>query len=343
MALRWIDSFDTYATADFDLHYEKRVGAPAITGSGRNGSGLSITDANSPFRILSKVFADYQATWIVGFALNIITYSGADKEIMQIVDGPGAVTHVTMWYQNSTNKLYLSGAWGSTLGTTVISAGTWYYVEVKVTIDNSAGAYEFRVNNTVEASASGVDTNNGGSNSANVIALRAGGSTSTSRERRFDDYYICDGSGSAPYNDFLGDCRVEAIFPSGDGATSGMTGSDGNSVNNSLLVDETNENADTDYVESSSSGTKDTYAMTNVTPTSGSVYAVMPIPIAKKTNAGDRSVKSVARLSSTEVDSAATTLSTDYAACPDIRTTKPGGGVWTITDVNAAEFGVKVA
>jgi hypothetical protein len=42
------------------------------------------------------------------------------------------------------------------------------------------------------------------------------------------------------------------------------------------------------------------------------------------------------------VDSAVKTLTTDYIYLPDIRETKPGGGAWTITDVNNAEFGIKI-
>jgi hypothetical protein len=66
------------------------------------------------------------------------------------------------------------------------------------------------------------------------------------------------------------------------------------------------------------------------------------LPYAAKTNAGVRSIASVARLSGTEVDSSDKALSVSYAYLPDIRETKPGGGAWSISDVNSAEFGVKV-
>ena len=102
-------------------------------------------------------------------------------------------------------------------------------------------------------------------------------------------------------------------------------------------------NDDTEYVESSTAGHKDTYAYGNLATASGTVYAVQPVPYAKKNDAGpSRSIVSVARLSGTEEDSAVKTLSTSYAYFGDIRATKPGGGQWTIADVNSAEFGVKV-
>jgi hypothetical protein len=157
----------------------------------------------------------------------------------------------------------------------------------------------------------------------------------------FDDLYVCDGTGSAPANDFLGDCRVEAIFPSGNGNSSVLVGSDGNSTDNYLLVDEAAPNT-TDYVESSTVTDKDTYAYGNLAATTGTVFGVQPVPFAAKTDAGTRSIVSVARVSATEVDSAAKTLSTTYTYYPDVREAKPGGGAWAIGDVNGAEFGVKI-
>jgi hypothetical protein len=142
--------------------------------------------------------------------------------------------------------------------------------------------------------------------------------------------------------DFLGDVRVQALLPTGNGNSSQLVGSDGNSTDNYLLVDEVPPNEDTDYVESATVNDKDTYVFGNLTPTTGTVFGVQIVAEARKTDAGVRSFKSVARLSATEADGPDTTLSTTYAFYMDKRDTKPGGGSWTITNVNDAEFGVKV-
>jgi len=226
-------------------------------------------------------------------------------------------------------------------GTTILTSGIWYFIELKATINDSTGSAAVKVNGVTEVTVSGVDTRNGGSAAtADRVIFFSNGSVGGTF--RLDDVYICDGTGSAPTNDFLGDCRVQALFPNGDGNSSQLVGSDGNSVNNSLLVDETTPNGDTDYVEGANVGDKDTYAYGNLTPTSGTVYGVQPNLYARKTDAGTRSIASVARLSGTEVDSAAAALSTSYLYYRDIRETKPGGGAWSIADVNNAEFGVKV-
>lgn len=89
-------------------------------------------------------------------------------------------------------------------------------------------------------------------------------------------------------------------------------------------------------------GDKDTYTY-EAMPNSGTVHGVQIIPCAYKTDASARQIYTVARHSGSEVDSAAHTLTTSYAYYHDIRETKPGGGSWSVSDVNGAEFGVKIA
>ena len=99
---------------------------------------------------------------------------------------------------------------GSLLGTSTntISFNTWYYLELKVFSDVS-GTWELKINGTIWASGSGVDTRcNGELNSG--FFLDAGLSMSVT----YDDIYCLDSTGS--YNtDFLGPQQVMAIIPDG--------------------------------------------------------------------------------------------------------------------------------
>jgi len=332
MALRFADSFDHYATADVLTKWTSMVATPAIGATGRNStSGVRL---NASGTTMTKTI-DSQATWFIGFAFKVGTAPAATAAILQIIDdvtlhvdlrlSAGGILSVT---RNGTNL-------GT--GTAVLAVGTYYYIEIKVTISDTVGVAVVKVNGVTDINLSSQDTRNGANASADRIRLVGIVATTD-----FDDFYVCDATGSAPTNDFLGDVRVETILPSGNGNSSVLVGSDGNSTDNYLLVDETAPNSDTDYVESSTVGDKDTYVYGNVTPTTGTVYGVQVLPFAKKTDAGARSIVSVARLSATEVDSTDKTLNTTYGYLPDIREAKPGGGVWSITDVNNAEFGVKV-
>lgn len=358
MALRFMDGFDHYAIgnvspATHDLlkrwtaitHFGGGTGCQSQTvSSGRFGAGFQGSDSNCEFWLAKSL--DSQPTWIVGLAVRWGGFT-SPAGLIALNDGGtagGGNTQLSL-YPNTSRGLDLYRGDGITfLGGTesgILVASTWYYIELKATIDN-AGTAAVRINGASALTFSG-DTQATGNASASAVLL--GGDRTQSGTTIFDDVYMCDGTGGSPYNDFLGDIRVETLYPNGNGATSNFTGSDGNSTDNYLLVDEAGgHDGDTTYVESGTINDKDTYAYTNLTNSTGTVYAVQPILEARKTDAGSRSVKSVARLGGgTEEDAAsASALATGYSLYSDIRTTKPGGGSWSISDVNGSEFGIKV-
>lgn len=334
MALVFMDGFDHYTTL---LQKWSTTNAnPSITtGAARYGvNGFSANNQDA-FAMTNSFTSN--ATWIVGVAVKLGGFG--TNRIFGLYD-TGTV-QVDLRY-NASNILYVTRN-GTTLGTgtTPLVNGVWTYAELKVFINASTGTVDVRRNGVSEIALTSQNTKNTTNATANAVRLGGdvgGGGVYAS----FDDFYMCDGSGASPTDTFLGDVRVETLLPSGDGNSSQLVGSDGNSINNSLLVDEVAPNDDTDYVESSTVSDKDTYAFGNLTSTTGTVFGVQVLPWAKKTDAGTRSIVSVARLSGTEVDSATKTLSSSYSYLPDVREAKPGGGVWTISDVNSAEFGVKV-
>lgn len=345
MSLRKIESFDGmgHNAQGYLTHKGWTYGgnSPRIQGSG----GRFSTDAwydgdNSAYLQTTDLTA--KSTWIVGFA-------GKPGN-----DNPG---HVCVFYDSSTPNYQISitadgnghlqarlGNYNGTIlatGTKKMIAGVYYYIEVKLVVNNTTGSVEVRIDGEVQFAVSGIDTQNTANATVDRIYFGETGG-GFYMFWMFDDIYICDGDGGSPHNDFLGDCRVQYILPDGNGNSSQLVGSDGNSTNNYLLVDDATPNDDTDYVESSTVGDKDTYSMGNITATAGTVYGVQPVPYAKKTDAGTRKIASVIRLSGTEEDSADKTLTSSYLFLPDLRTTKPGGGAFSVSDVNSMEVGVKV-
>lgn len=333
MAVRFMDSFDHYATADILAKYNSVVGSNTISAVGRNGTnGYNI---NSNSGTLGKVL-DSQATWITGIAWKN-NASAISQAVLLFYDG--ATLHMDLYFDITTTffSVRRNGTVLAT-GTTPIVSGRFYFLELKITIADAGGVAQLKINGTTDINFTG-DTRNGANASADRFFIGLAGTTNVAMI--IDDLYVCDGTGSSPTNDFLGDIRVQALFPNGNGNSSQLVGSDSNSTDNYLLVDETAP-AVADYVQSNTVSDKDTYTMTDLTPTAGTVYGVQVLPYAAKTDAGVRSIASVARVSATEVDSADKTLSVSAQYLPDVRETKPGGGVWTISDVNSAEFGVKV-
>lgn len=336
--LRFCDSFDHYTTV---LEKWTTQGESTISaGNGRFGAALAWDEWGGDF--VTKTL-DAQATWIIGMAIkfSVLPSAGQDAQVFRLLDGGTLQTDVRL---RSTGKLYITrnGTQLGSDGATTLLVNTFYYLEFKCTINDTTGVAVLKVNGVTELNLSSQDTKNTANATADAIALGGSIGSSNFGTIYIDDVYVCDATGSAPTNDFLGDVRIETILPSGNGNSSQMDGSDGNSIDNYLLVDEAAPNSDTDYVESDVVGDKDTYVYGNVTPASGTVYGVQILPFAKKSDAGTRTFKSVARLSGTEADGPDTALTTSYQYHSDIRETKPGGGAWSISDVNSAEFGEKV-
>lgn len=129
-------------------------------------------------------------------------------------------------------------------------------------------------------------------------------------------------------------------LPDGNGADSGWTGSDGNSVNNYLLVDENPNNGDTDYVVATSAGLRDTYTVGNQTPPAEqTIEQVVVVLLARRTDAADSQVRATAYDGVTYADGADLALTTSYAPVHQVFATQPDGSPWNITDFNAMQFG----
>ena len=120
-------------------------------------------------------------------------------------------------------------------------------------------------------------------------------------------------------------------------------GSDSDSTDNYLLVDDTTPDDDTTYVGSNTVGDKDLYDYGSISATSGTIYAVKPMLYARKDDSGSRSICSVVKESGgTEEDGPDQSIGQTYQYWNDIRTQTPSGGDWGVSDVNGMTAGVKV-
>ncbi|GAF81839.1 unnamed protein product, partial [marine sediment metagenome] len=159
----------------------------------------------------------------------------------------------------------------------------------------------------------------------------------------WDDLYICDSLGSKN-NDFLGDKQSALLLPNGNGTTSGLTGQDADSTDNYLNVDETDPDGDTTYNEGVTTE-KDTYDYEDLPADTKSVTAIGVQLLGKKVDAGAPDLIAVVRSGTTEEDSAAVGMTTDYTVgTQQIFEDDPdaGPGDWDETSVNAMEAGAKV-
>jgi len=344
MALKFIDGFDHYATADLTLKWNSIGVSTAIDATGgRRGSGALALDAGSSKYVQKTIAA--VATAVVGFALK---YTGTPSQGYLVYFGDAGADQCGFRFNADGTVSFYRGTTLVATSSNSMSAGTWYYCEAKVLINNTTGTYEFRVNGTSTGwlAATGQNTRSTANNTTNGIYFNARAANQSSQginstTVRIDDFYYLDTSGSAPNNDFLGDVRIDTVLPSGAGNTTQFTPSTGS---NYQCVDEASQNGDTDYVQDSTVNHKDTYAYADITHTPSAIYGVQVNMIAKKDDAGTRSVCSVVRSGGTDTDGATQALSAvSYSDLMEIIENDPNtAAAWTKTNLNAAEFGVKL-
>jgi hypothetical protein len=332
MALRFIDGFDHYNS--MTQKWTTLSGTPTFTSVGTRfsvGQCLVLSFAN-PVKAL-----DSQATWVIGGAVKFGSF-GTTSSIIGVRDVGTQQVDVRV---NASGNLTVTKN-GTVIGTStssMISLNVWYYLELKVTIHNTTGAYEVRLNGvTVPGlSATGVDTRNTANNSANEIFMStAGGITYT-----YDDLYVCDGTGSTN-NDFLGDVRVDTILPTADGSSTDFTPSTG--TDNYAMVDDATPDSDSTYIASGTLNDLDLYTFADLQSLTGSVFGIQSVIFGRKDDAGTRSVAPAIKTGVTTAVGADFTLAASYSYNLQIFETNPANGsaAWTISDVNNSEFGVKV-
>lgn len=332
MALLLMDGFDGGDMA------VKWFGGANITSSTTtrfsSGRSANVTAGGSTMRrsftAASQVF--------VGFATMTTYLDTGYKPYIDLMGDTAGTTHLRISYNQNTIIVY-RGAGSTQIATYTMAMNTsvWYYIEVSATIADSGGTCVVKVNGSTVINFTG-DTKNGGTNSTiDTIFFGFNSATGTSY---FDDVYVCDATGSAPYNTFLGEVRMYVLTPSGAGSSTQFTPSSGA---NYTTVDEIPYST-TDYVSSGTSGQRDTYAMSDLPASASSVLAVQNNIIAKKTDAPAISLKPAVKSGGSVYYGTTTTLTGNDSAIMDLRTTDPATSTaWTISGVNSFEAGFEVA
>ena len=355
MALIYIDGFDTYATADITLRWSFAPGAnsgmaKAIESSGgRNGTGcIALTFPAALTGQMSRSLGGSRSSVVVGVAVKLNSLAnGITGVFLSLFEGSN---HQVWLATNTVGDLILGS--GSSIITTYgagFTTGVWYYVELKVTISNSIAADSciVRVNGTTVINPAAGTNLRQASTTASVDSVAIGGrgnwATTNSVILRYDDLYTLDNSGSMN-NDLLGDIRVEAIRPSGNGSSTQFTPV--GAANNWDCVDEAAEDGDTSYVASSTVGQEDLYAIGDLVSTPANVFAVQVCAIGRKDDAGSRTITSAIKSGGSVYDHGSVKtlgLGDTYSTLIDVWELDPNGNVaWTGSSVNAMEAGVKL-
>jgi hypothetical protein len=337
--IQFIDGFDHYQpSSEWFYKWEMYSGSLPNQVTGRFSSGQAIRFSTSNW--VRKQFTTYSAAWRLGMAVYIDTSSGSnDCTLIQLKED--GTSHIELWIdRNLKLRVNRNGTQVGSVSTNAMPFQTWFYLEwyIVCTDSLSNGHCTVKINGTTELNITSGDTRNGGSGTPNWVYIGGG---------NFWNVYIDDlvmtSMDTTTTPTFLGDRRVVTLYPSGDGNHSQFVGSDGNSTNNSLLVDEASDINLTDYVESATAGNRDSYAMDNVSPAPATVHAVQVCVTGAKPDAGIRTGKSFVRISGTNYDSSTFYPSSSPRTHYNLMETSPAtASAWTSTELNGLEAGVKV-
>jgi len=353
MAILFMDSFDHYTSAaekSPNITVQTQGGSTPVTSTTQKRTGPRSlymgNDRRNGWAWTAPGGYTTSTPWMT-FAIYVTAGVSGDQCIAAFTNGITEDTtsefQVALWLSTGEKlRVHAGGSFHAT-GTTTVAAG-WNHIQFKATINNTTGSYTVILNGQQELTASGIDTQQTANAYVDTWRIGANGNgTGPAQVGQFyyDDWICGDGSGSNNTT-YPGDVAVECIFPNGNGNYSQWDGSDGNQVDNYLLVDDPVV-SDADYVSTNVTNEIDTYAMGNLVTTSGTVYAAQYYMRAKKDASGTRTVAPALRISAADYTGTGKAMTDSFVGYTEVAETSPASATaWTISELNGLEYGEKV-
>jgi hypothetical protein len=160
----------------------------------------------------------------------------------------------------------------------------------------------------------------------------------------FDDVALNDSSGSVS-NSWVGDGHTVCLRPTGNGAHSELTGSDGNQADNWALVDE-NPASTADYVEGLLSGLRDSYSLQSTAslgvPSGATIKHCEAALVGTTVNVGADAVEGGVRAAAADNWGAKQNLHAEWSRHVFPFPLNPGTGLpWETSELDDAECGIR--
>lgn len=224
-------------------------------------------------------------------------------------------------------------------GTTVLQANRQYVIEPHVKISKNSGVLELKIDGVIESAASFTGkTQPGTQTTLDNVCFNCGYNI------YIDDIALNDISGTVD-NSWCGDFHIYPMYTDGNGDSSLFLGSDGNRVDNYLLVGDIPSDGDTSYVYSSTRGDKDLYTLTDLPslPVGSTIRAVTVETRARELTADGDAIRLMVKSGTTEANSANIILGTSYGIQKAEFLTNPStSAAWTVSDVNNMQAGFNI-
>jgi hypothetical protein len=295
-------------------------------------------------------------THFAGFYLLTNTMPTTNSLICQWFDITGNAAQVNLRYFNDGHLQFYSGGSSSvtTLGpasaTGLIPLNTFVHIEPKVVFNATTGSVQCRINGTnVIPSTGSLNTVPTGNVWAQAFDFVEGPAVGTFF---VDDVYMLDGTGSAPFNTFLGPCQCRGDAPNANSAVGGRNAWTNTSTGSSFFANFVNvgqlggnANKQSDYNFDTTPGDYDMFRYPSLPSTVSNVFAVNTWSQVELDSAGIRTVSQNCYSSGTDSLGAAftPTLTGSPSMYLSVNTTDPHtSSTWTVANAQAAELGVKL-
>lgn len=335
MAILWVDGFDHYGGSTTNLYknrYVKDAGQSiyGFTSSSRTGShALRLGSYSFLLPLIS-----YETEIGVGYAAyaSEFPFGAYYYRFLELYSSTGVV--IFQVRGESTGRISINTSTnGATFTQAAITSqsyirqGFWQHLEIYCKSDGGSSLAEIRFNgSTVLSSTITLPSTAGFSQ----IGIRG---TSVNDTMFVDDLYVWNAQGTKN-NTFIGDKRVETLYPNADTAQADWTIT--GTVSGWDAINDATPDSDTSYIQAATASSTSTFDVTNLSISSGNIIAVQNSYLAKKTEAGTCDVRVDAVSNSVASVGTQTSLTTEYSYFSDVHETDPNtSSDWTVTSVNS--------
>lgn len=310
-----------------------RFGGQCLDFTGNSGGAGTIQTPGPQDAKVWGVFDGAGATTAMAIGFAFIVNGTRQDAILDIQTAAGG--QIFSVGVSATGQLIVCTAAGGTVFTGsagVITFGTWYYMEIEATINASTGTINLYLNGTTTICT--LTSQNTGSTGAGIFQHRMFGGGSTSLHRNVDDLYVVTGAATR-----LGESRIECLRAAADSV---VTWTPKTGVTNYNMVNETQVDGDTSYVQTATSGNRDLYTNGGLSSTPANIWNVDIVSFSEKTDATARTLLHSVKSGATISDGSAFTLLSSYNRFDRMIPTDPNtSAAWTASGVNNLLFGPK--
>jgi hypothetical protein len=280
-------------------------------------------------------------TFFVGNRLLVTT--NIASQAMAFLDNLGN-TQFTLNFNQTTGAMTLyRGANVTLLATSpagTFTPGNPFYCEVGATIDPSAGSIQVRVNNTTISSLTYSGNTNGDSGNLTFCTTQWQGGSNVfgGQGLEVQHYYVCDSTGAAPDNTFLGDVRVGVIAPVSNGTVAFTPNGLGSNWQNAAKIPPVPA---TDFNSDGTVGAQDILNMGTIPGNLPVIFGLQTKALMNKTTAGIRSAAAQIVSGGTVVSGPTTSLGSTSSLLRAMTNVDPATGLpWTLASVPQVAYEV---